>query len=265
MSQNQTILSFDFLPGPAEKKGSALVICHGLLGSKKNWSSFAQKLSRYYPVYTVDMRNHGDSFHGTVSHYSDLSEDLIAFLDFTQLSSAIFLGHSAGGKLVMNLSLLYPEKLQGLIVLDSSPLTSFKNLPVMEALNLLKPLSVNTYEEAVTSFKEVGIDEKIGRWLCGNLTRDENKKLVWKINLPELLRVTPLLLAEPMPPGKTYTKPTLFINSQKTGLLPLGQREEVLKIFPKAEFQIFEEAGHNIHMDEPERLLRSVVAFVEQN
>ena len=41
--------------------GPPLIILHGLFGSARNWRSMAQRLSQNYRVYTVDLRNHGDS------------------------------------------------------------------------------------------------------------------------------------------------------------------------------------------------------------
>jgi esterase len=262
MFKKSQSLAHDIFPCENETCFGDVLICHGLLGSRKNWKSFSQKLSTHCNVYSVDLRNHGDSFHGEVESYSDLADDIVQFCKEQKISKAFFLGHSAGGKVVLNLGLRHSEVSRGLVIVDSSPFPTLRTLPVIEALNRLQPISVDTYEDAVAQFKSVGIDENIGRWLCGNLYRAGNKKLEWKINLPELLRITPNLLAESMPSGVNID-PVLFINSSKTNILPEIQYAEVRKKFPKASFEIWEHVGHNIHMDDPEKLLEQVIGFLK--
>ena len=46
-------------PGPA----APLLIAHGLFGSARNWGAIAKRMSNRGAVTTVDMRNHGHSFH----------------------------------------------------------------------------------------------------------------------------------------------------------------------------------------------------------
>lgn len=56
-------------------------------------------------MFTVDARNHGDSPHTPEMNYQAMSEDLELLLKTLGLRSAIFLGHSMGGKAVMTLAL----------------------------------------------------------------------------------------------------------------------------------------------------------------
>ena len=53
-----------FSPEDAELNHlTPLFILHGLLGSMDNWRSQAKRLSQSRPVYTLDLRTHGDSPH----------------------------------------------------------------------------------------------------------------------------------------------------------------------------------------------------------
>lgn len=91
-------LSFDVVqPVQTTASEQSLVICHGLFGSKQNWRSlakaFAQRLGM--PVYTLDLRNHGNSPHAEPHTYAAMAADIGAFFDKQGLKSGVNLvGHS---------------------------------------------------------------------------------------------------------------------------------------------------------------------------
>jgi pimeloyl-ACP methyl ester carboxylesterase len=88
-------LSFEKQAGGGSK--APLVVLHGLYGSKQNWRSLAKgmasKLGR--DVFTVDLRNHGNSPHKRECSYEDLAADVKAFIEQEQkLDDCVVVGHS---------------------------------------------------------------------------------------------------------------------------------------------------------------------------
>jgi esterase len=57
-------------------EGTPLVILHGLFGYSDNWQTHAKKLSEYYRVILVDLRNHGHSDWTDDFSYELMSDDL---------------------------------------------------------------------------------------------------------------------------------------------------------------------------------------------
>ena len=98
--------------------GPPLIILHGLFGMLDNWQSIANKLEAHYTVYLVDQRNHGRSPHHPSHTYPDLAEDIVHMMNHELLKEAFFIGHSMGGKTVMQLALEFPERVQKAIVVD---------------------------------------------------------------------------------------------------------------------------------------------------
>ena len=72
-------------------------------------------------VVTVDARNHGQSDHSPDMNYFDQSLDLWHLFQKLELSKAILMGHSMGGKTAMTFALSHPEFVDSLIVVDMSP------------------------------------------------------------------------------------------------------------------------------------------------
>jgi pimeloyl-ACP methyl ester carboxylesterase len=93
-------LSYERYPPPADtpctSSSSALVILHGLFGSKQNWRSlsraFAQKLG--IPVYALDLRNHGQSPHVETMKNTAMAADVARFLRDHALDKVTLMGHS---------------------------------------------------------------------------------------------------------------------------------------------------------------------------
>jgi len=98
--------------------GRPLIVLHGLFGSQSNWRTFGKLLGPYCKVFTVDLRNHGDSPHRDEFNYNLLADDVAQFIENEKLKDAVLLGHSLGGKVAMRFATAYPDKIQKLIVVD---------------------------------------------------------------------------------------------------------------------------------------------------
>ena len=88
-----------FLPNSkpfTPRRDNALVIFHGLFGSKSNWFTFANVMAKRleYPVYTVDLPNHGMSPFTSTFSIPSMREDLSNFFARESLSNFSLLGHS---------------------------------------------------------------------------------------------------------------------------------------------------------------------------
>jgi esterase len=81
-----------------EGEGSPFVILHGLLGSLDNWRMLSRRLTRDFKVFSLDLRNHGQSPHSEMMNYPIMARDVRAFIDHQGLSPVIVLGHSMGAK-----------------------------------------------------------------------------------------------------------------------------------------------------------------------
>lgn len=91
-------LAFEkFLPASfPNKTGDAVVILHGLFGSKSNWKSFALRSAPLikFPIFTVDARNHGESRHVDEMSIENMCEDLHEFVQEQKIKRVSLLGHS---------------------------------------------------------------------------------------------------------------------------------------------------------------------------
>ena len=111
--------------GSSKKK---IIILHGFLGSLDNWITFSKKISENnFEVHLLDQRNHGKSFHSNEFNYELMVKDLHEYMSKFNINSVSIIGHSMGGKTAMLFSLIYPDLVEKLIIVDILPVSYNKS------------------------------------------------------------------------------------------------------------------------------------------
>lgn len=159
-----------------------LLIAHGILGSGKNWRSFARALCRERPEWgavLLDLRMHGESQDAAPPHTLDAAAGDVAEVAAAMRQSgedvAGLLGHSFGGKVMMAARPRIAD-LQTTWIIDSSPSARPQDMqgavPSL-ALRLLESLPRHFAErdEMVQALVRGGLAESVARWLALNLRR----------------------------------------------------------------------------------------------
>lgn len=85
---------------------------HGLFGMLDNWGSFGREFGESMPVHLIDLRNHGKSFHSEEMTIDAMVNDVQVYMDYYGLEKVYLLGHSLGGKVVMQYAITNPEKVE---------------------------------------------------------------------------------------------------------------------------------------------------------
>lgn len=245
-----------------DSNASTLLILHGFFASSRNWRKIARKLSVNYRIYLLDMRNHGESVHSEIMDYPSMAADIELFIDIQQLAKANILGHSMGGKAAMWLALSRPECINKLIVADIAPLSyrhSFDNL--IQALKLL-PLEKLTNRKQADSLLSGAIPESSFRqFLLQNLVLKDGK-YSWRIDLDVFAQTADNIIAFPDTDGfNTYLDKVLFLAGAKSNYI---DRQSVKKLFPNAEIKTIDNAGHWLHVEQPELFCDAVNEFLRE-
>ena len=81
------------------------------------------------------------------------------------------------------------------------------------------------------------------------------------MNLPVLYRNYPQIL-EALESEEAFEKPVLFVRGGRSNYIKNEDLSLIKTFFPQAELASIESAGHWIHADAPEELLKLVNAFL---
>lgn len=100
-----------------EGTGQPIIFIHGLASYMPAWKKNVAELKKNYRCISIDLPGYGKSekaaFDGSMEFYA---KTLVEFMDALQLPKATLAGHSMGGQISMVTALLYPDRVDKLIL-----------------------------------------------------------------------------------------------------------------------------------------------------
>ena len=243
--------------------GPPLVILHGLYGNQGNWMSLARQLAADYAVYAFDARNHGQSPWADTMALDEMAADVAETMTALGLHAAHVLGHSMGGKTAMRLALLQPDRVHSLVVVDIAPVDYHRsNDGVIQHLLALDLQTVRSRDDADAILVQTIPERSVRDFLLTNLQRGSEPELFrWRINLPVIARdFTEITGWEAC--SLNYPGSVLFIKGAESDYILAQYEQPTLRYFPAAQVKAVAGAGHWVHAEKPEALLRLVRNFI---
>jgi len=242
--------------------GKPLIILHGLFGSADNWFSISKELKDNFTLYLIDQRNHGDSPKSDEWNYDVMVEDLNELMDNEGLDKANLMGHSMGGKTVMNFALKYPEKVEKLIVADISPrYYAVHHQRILEGLNALDLEAIGSRKEADDQLAEyvpnLGERQFLLKSLGGGTDGFE-----WKINLP-VITENINEVGKALTDGESFSGPTLFLAGSNSSYIQQSDLDDIDAFFPNNEVEFIADAGHWLHAEQPDAVVEEIRRFLK--
>src|SRR5438067_3361512 len=100
--------------------GPPILLIHGLLMDRTMFEPQVEALRDRYRVITPDLRGHGASEHRAEEYTQwDLMEDHVALLDSLGVERAVWGGVSQGGFQSLRAALRHPDRVAGLVLIDT--------------------------------------------------------------------------------------------------------------------------------------------------
>lgn len=237
-------------------RGEPVLILHGLFGSGTNWSWIAKRLADAFHVYTLDLRNHGDSPHTPSMDYRQMAGDVVAFMDEHGLDACRLVGHSMGGKTAMMLALIEPKRVERLCVVDIAPLDYTHDYDeVLAAMSRIDLAAIRGRTDADALLAASLGQPGLRAFLLQNLRR-RGDAWAWRIDLQSIAAQIDAITGWPrLPREVVYRGPTLFIAGGRSAYLR-PEHESLIRVpFPSAEVMRIAGAGHWVHTESPRELL----------
>jgi pimeloyl-[acyl-carrier protein] methyl ester esterase len=243
-------------------QGPALVFIHGWGLNSGVWQPTVEQLSLNYQVITIDLPGFGLNVEESVSPYSlvQISKLISDSIDIP----AIYIGWSLGGLVATQIALDYPEKVQGLVTIASSPC-------FVEKRFVEKNTAVN---EAVTNTPNIwqGIKPQVLQAFRQQLNQDIKKTLegflkIQALGSPsirqDIKQLRDFILQYPMPSKTTLEQslqlltsedlrtqlinikmPFLRLYGKLDSLVPKAVIEPINTLAPQSDHYIFNKASH---------------------
>ncbi|KAF2290361.1 hypothetical protein GH714_012199 [Hevea brasiliensis] len=296
MTERSGVLAYDLVQGELVKWSSAMdksmpdpptaVLLHGILGSRKNWGTFTQRLAQEFPMWQfllVDLRCHGDSasMKKRGPHTVDSTAfDVLKLVAQLRMIPRVLIGHSFGGKVVLSMveqaakPLARPVKAW---VLDATPGKvraggDGEDHPA-ELISFLSklPKEVSSKREVVNALLQGGFSKDVAQWVVTNLQPNGHSGsslgFSWVFDLEGIAEMyqsyeeTNLWkFVENLPQGVHVN----FLKAERS--LHRWALEDLQRIHAAedlaaeegggVEMHVLEDAGHWVHADNPDGLFR---------
>jgi esterase len=253
-----------------------MLFLHGILGRRANWRSLARRWVQARPGWgavLVDLRDHGDS--QTLPGPRTVAA---AGADLVPLAEAVsearggrvagVLGHSFGGKVAIAAAEQLRAAgcgLEELWIIDAppGPRTQPRDRTTDRTFELLErlPARFASRSEFIDAVIAGGLARGVAQWLATNLVEDDGG---WRFaleleRLRALLRdfsaidLWPLVEAE----ADAGTRVVLVLGGRSEAVFGDERaRAEALAKAGVIELEVIEGAGHWVHVDQPDALLR---------
>ncbi len=242
--------------------GQPLLILHGYFGMSDNWKSLGVQFAENFEVHLIDQRNHGRSFHADEFDYELLLEDLHNYIQHYNLKNVILLGHSIGGKVVMQFAVTYPVLVDKLIVADISP-KYYKphHEYILAALNSVNFSIHNTRKKVEEALKIYIKEEGILQFLLKNVYWESKGKLDFRFNLQSLIQNNSEV-GDALPSFTQFDGETLFLSGENSNYITKEDIPLILAHFSNSKIVTIKNAGHWLHAENPIQFYNEVVSFL---
>jgi pimeloyl-ACP methyl ester carboxylesterase len=236
--------------------GPAIIFSHGFLMDGSMFDTQVAGLGDEFRCVTWDERGHGGTKAGTGFTYWDSAADALALLDHLGIERAVFAGMSQGGFLSLRAALSAPERVRGLVLIDSqSGLEDPEALPLYTAMHdeimANGPAAVQEAIASIVFGPGIDVDPWYAKWAAHDRTEFSIafQALVERDDVSDRL-------------GE-ISAPTLIIHGSVDAAIPLWRAEELRDGIPGAgEIVLVEGAGHASNMSHPDLVNQAIASFV---
>jgi 2-succinyl-6-hydroxy-2,4-cyclohexadiene-1-carboxylate synthase len=248
-----------------EGSGAPLLLLHGFSGSVRAWDDVRPALGSFAKLISIDLIGHGRSAAPDDPGRYSLdwsSRDLVVLLDELNLGAVDVLGYSMGGRVALHFALQAPERVRTLILESASAGIQDdgeRGRRIASDATLVERILCDGIEAFVADWERVPL-LALGPQVA---------EAVRVRQTTQRLHNSPLGLANSlrgMGAGQlapAWNKLPVF---QKRVLLIVGERdaryrelgERMHALLPTSELAVVPEAGHTVHLDQPDAFITLV-------
>jgi pimeloyl-ACP methyl ester carboxylesterase len=247
--------------------GPAILFVHGLLGSYRHWAHLIDQLtSAGYRVVAPDLFGHGGSDkpmgdYSLGAHAATLRD----LLDQLQLDRVTVVGHSLGGGIAMQFWYLFPDRVDRVALVSSgglgrqvSPLLRAAVLPGSEwVLPVIASRWLTTKVDlAGQVLSRVGWRPRLRMdeaWRGFVSLGDADSRRAFLATTRCVMDIGGQTVSARDFFPTTTPVPTLIVWGARDRIIPVAHGIAAAKLIEGSRLELFENAGHFPHLDEPER------------
>lgn len=258
-------------------EGPVVLLIHGMAGSSRTWLDVMSILVHDHTVVAPDLLGHGESAkprgdYSLGAQASGLRDLLVGVLG---IERATVVGQSLGGGVAMQFAYQYPELCERLVLAGSGGLGREVNwvlrLLSLPGAELLLPL--------VCRRGAVSFGDELGEFFVNRGLRAPPLAEMWRayssLADPETRRAFIRTVRAVIDSGGqsvsandrlylTSAVPTLILWGDRDDIIPVEHAHATAERIVGSRLEIFEKAGHFLHVEQPARFAAVLAEFIEE-
>jgi pimeloyl-ACP methyl ester carboxylesterase len=257
----------------------AIILMHGFPDNLHLYDRLVPRLSPPRRVVAFDFLGWGSSDKPSGYPYTAASQvgELDAVITQRRLEQVILVAHDASGPPAIDWALAQPERVAGLVLLN----TYYCDMPTLrppEAIWLFSTPVIRNIARRVSQMFGNWIFRRMYQWQVGGFFRDAGVRseflpLLYQqfdstpsarpafFNLNEDLLATIRSRTNMIPKLREFRRPVRIIFGDADPYLNNGVAQKFREFFPESELFLVPGARHFVQMDEPEQVARLILAM----
>ena len=246
----------------SQKGEKCVLLLHGYLESLRVWDDFVGLLTDKVRVVAIDIPGHGLSSNIAPVHTMELMAEVVkGVIDELQIDKVTLVGHSMGGYISLAFCAAYPERLDGVVLLSSSPNpdTELKRENRRREIALVQAGKKDMLARVApeTGFAEMN-RERLHRYI---------DQLVEQVHITDDEGIVALLggMIERKDQNEMLSHSKvrqLFILGTHDNYIPVEAAQEFVERNPQAKVAWLDGSGHMGFIEEPEACASALLEFV---
>jgi pimeloyl-ACP methyl ester carboxylesterase len=244
--------------------GPVVVLLHGFPLDSSMWEYQYGAIGSMYRIIAPDLRGHGKTAAPDgVYTIGDMADDVIETLDALGINEPVVVGgHSMGGYVALSIAVRYPERLRGLVLINTRASA--------DTADAARGRETTAKEIEATGRSEAAVSSMLGKLFApGSAERQaehiERIGQVMRRTRPRT--VVAALRGMATRPDRTadlarITVPTLVLAGSDDQLIPPLESRRMAEALPNARLVMVPDAGHMAPLENPVAVDEALHAFL---
>ena len=124
-------------------KGNSVILIHGFSDRKEHWRAQVGELSKFFKIIRLDNRGAGKSDRPEGEYSMKVyASDVAGLMDFLGIEKAHIIGHSMGGMIAQNFTLIYPNRINKLVLINTLAGMALPGVPTDRAFEIYRESAI---------------------------------------------------------------------------------------------------------------------------